>query len=313
MSASTPLPALVADELLLDRLGARADAGSEPVALLLGAVARHADNPLGGPARRSGRGRRRFVTVLTAITVGASGASVAAAVTVPRHGGADRAHHGLMTPTPPGEASAASGLIASVASVGRTGAPGPTGPGASAPRASETRPERTTTTGPRPTDLPATVLVSSTPAAPPARVAPAPPAVPDRQAVSTARPLRTAAVQARQASVTRSTKVAVTTARPTSARPVATHATGEAATAVPSGTHHVESMQVEVEVEVASGRVAESGSKQDKKVEHPPSGSMYHRAPEGAVIHRTREHEQDEARDGPAQQAQQAQEAQGRR
>lgn len=84
MSRRIHLSDLAADEQLLDRLGARSDAGNEPVAVLLAALARHADTPLrsGPPPRRITR--RRTLTALTALVVGASGAGVAAAVTQPQ-------------------------------------------------------------------------------------------------------------------------------------------------------------------------------------------------------------------------------------
>jgi hypothetical protein len=83
VSRQIHLTDLAADEQLLDRLGSRSDAGSEPVALLLAALARHADSPLRpGPAPRRFT-RRRTLTALTALVVGASGAGVAAAVSQP--------------------------------------------------------------------------------------------------------------------------------------------------------------------------------------------------------------------------------------
>lgn len=84
MNRQIHLTDLAADEQLLDRLGARSDAGTDPVALLLAALARHADTPLRtGPAPRRFT-RRRTLTALTALVVGASGAGVAAAVSQPQ-------------------------------------------------------------------------------------------------------------------------------------------------------------------------------------------------------------------------------------
>jgi hypothetical protein len=75
----TPLSALLADDLLLDRVGARLDTDDELGSLLL-AVAHRADRPIprGAPPRR--RRSHRGLTVLTALGVAVSGATVAAAV-----------------------------------------------------------------------------------------------------------------------------------------------------------------------------------------------------------------------------------------
>lgn len=70
---------LTADDRLLDRLAARQDAGPEPVASMLAALARHADLPLLAAAPPSRLVRRRALTALTALVVGASGVGVAAA------------------------------------------------------------------------------------------------------------------------------------------------------------------------------------------------------------------------------------------
>ncbi len=86
MSDLSPLSDLVADDLLLDRLAGRVDAGSDPLAGLLGALAAHADTPL---PLRTGRRRignkHRYLGAFAALAVAASGAGVAAAVTVPSH------------------------------------------------------------------------------------------------------------------------------------------------------------------------------------------------------------------------------------
>src|SRR6476620_3418994 len=90
----SPMSDLIADDLLLDRLAGRVDAGSEPVATLLGALAAHADTPL--PARTGRRriaNKHRYLGAFAALAVAASGAGVAAAVTLPDGGSllADRA------------------------------------------------------------------------------------------------------------------------------------------------------------------------------------------------------------------------------
>lgn len=94
MNDPSPLSDLIADDLLLDRLAARVDAGSDPLAGLLGALAAQADTPL--PLRTGRRrigNRHRYLGAFAALAVAASGAGVAAAVTVPSHGSgqADRA------------------------------------------------------------------------------------------------------------------------------------------------------------------------------------------------------------------------------
>ena len=93
MNDPTPLDDLIADDLLLDRLAGRQSAGDEPVAALLRAVAAHADRPLTGRARRRRPHGRRLFAAFAVITVGASGAGVAAAVTLPNYlpGAAERA------------------------------------------------------------------------------------------------------------------------------------------------------------------------------------------------------------------------------
>jgi hypothetical protein len=79
----TPLSQVVADDLLIDRVAGGGPAGDDPIAGLLAALADHADRPLG--RARTGRRFRhhRVLSTLAALTIGASGASVAAAVTVP--------------------------------------------------------------------------------------------------------------------------------------------------------------------------------------------------------------------------------------
>ena len=74
-----PLSALLADDLLLDEVGARLDTDDELGSLLL-AVAHRADTPIprGAPIRR--RRSHRGLTVLAALGVAVSGATVAAAV-----------------------------------------------------------------------------------------------------------------------------------------------------------------------------------------------------------------------------------------
>ncbi|CAN7480214.1 hypothetical protein LJR027_003088 [Terrabacter sp. LjRoot27] len=94
MNDLSPMSDLIADDLLLDRLAGRVDAGSEPVAGLLGALAAHADTPL--PSRTGRRriaNKHRYLGAFAALAVAASGAGVAAAVTLPSNGPsqADRA------------------------------------------------------------------------------------------------------------------------------------------------------------------------------------------------------------------------------
>src|SRR6478736_4030213 len=87
MNDLSPMSDLIADDLLLDRLAARVDAGSDRLAGLLGALAAQADTPL---PLRTGRRRignkHRYLGAVAALAVAASGAGVAAAVTVPAHG-----------------------------------------------------------------------------------------------------------------------------------------------------------------------------------------------------------------------------------
>lgn len=83
MTRPTPLSQIVADDLLIDRVAGREPAGDDPIASLLAALAEHADRPLGrAPTGRRFR-RHRVLSALAALTVGASGAGVAAAATVP--------------------------------------------------------------------------------------------------------------------------------------------------------------------------------------------------------------------------------------
>src|SRR5829696_8392135 len=94
MKDLSPMSDLIADDLLLDRLAGRADAGSEPVAILLGALASQADTPLASRAGRRRIGNKhRYLGAFAALVVAASGAGVAAAVTLPATGPsqADRA------------------------------------------------------------------------------------------------------------------------------------------------------------------------------------------------------------------------------
>src|SRR4051794_26501239 len=87
MNDLSPMSDLIADDLLLDRLAGRTDAGSEPVAALLGALAAHADTAL--PSRTGRRriaNKHRYLGAFAALAVAASGAGVAAAVTLPSNG-----------------------------------------------------------------------------------------------------------------------------------------------------------------------------------------------------------------------------------
>jgi hypothetical protein len=83
----SPLSDLIADDLLLDRLGGRTDPGSEPIAALLGALATQADTPL--PSRTGRRriaNKHRYLGAFAALAIAASGAGVAAAVSLPDAG-----------------------------------------------------------------------------------------------------------------------------------------------------------------------------------------------------------------------------------
>ncbi|GAB3880620.1 hypothetical protein [Terrabacter terrigena] len=75
---------LLADDLLLDRLAGRRDPGGEPVAALLAALAAHADSPLTAhTGRRRIANKHRYLGAFAVLAVAASGAGVAAAVTLP--------------------------------------------------------------------------------------------------------------------------------------------------------------------------------------------------------------------------------------
>lgn len=74
---------LLADDLLLDRLGRRTEVAGDPVVPLLAALARHADLPLRGACAPRRFVKRRALTALTAFVVGASGVGVAAALSGP--------------------------------------------------------------------------------------------------------------------------------------------------------------------------------------------------------------------------------------
>ncbi|WP_034722630.1 hypothetical protein, partial [Intrasporangium chromatireducens] len=89
MTGPAALNDVLADEALLDRLGARADTGSDPVAGVLASLAALSEAPI-GPARsaRSTRRRRpsrtrRSVAAAGLLAVALSGAGVAAAMTLP--------------------------------------------------------------------------------------------------------------------------------------------------------------------------------------------------------------------------------------
>ena len=76
----TPLSSVLADDLFLDRIGARLDTDDELGSMLL-AVAHRADTPIPMAAIVGRRARRhRGLTVLAALGVAVSGATVAAAV-----------------------------------------------------------------------------------------------------------------------------------------------------------------------------------------------------------------------------------------
>ena len=75
----TPLSSVLADDLFLDRIGARLDTDDELGSMLL-AVAHHADTPITRPIVGRRARRHRGLTVLAALGVAVSGATVAAAV-----------------------------------------------------------------------------------------------------------------------------------------------------------------------------------------------------------------------------------------
>lgn len=93
MTDPAPLSDVLADEALLDRLGARADTGSDatsdPVAGVLASLAALSEAPIGPtrsaqPARHRRPSRtRRSVAVAGLLAVALSGAGVAAAMTLP--------------------------------------------------------------------------------------------------------------------------------------------------------------------------------------------------------------------------------------
>ena len=76
----TPLGQVLADDLLLDRVGARLDTDDELGSLLL-SLAHHVDAPVSRPSVRARRRRNhRALTVLAALGIAVSGATVAAAI-----------------------------------------------------------------------------------------------------------------------------------------------------------------------------------------------------------------------------------------
>jgi hypothetical protein len=75
----TPLSSVLADDLLLDRIGARLDTDDELGSMLL-AVAHSADTPIPRPVVGRRARRHRGLTVIAALGVAVSGATVAAAV-----------------------------------------------------------------------------------------------------------------------------------------------------------------------------------------------------------------------------------------
>ena len=81
-----PVDDVMGDDALLDQLGSRSTARGEPVAVLLGALAAHADAPLPLRTGRSRRSRHRYLGAFAAVAIAASGAGVAAAVSMPDRG-----------------------------------------------------------------------------------------------------------------------------------------------------------------------------------------------------------------------------------
>ncbi|MEO7236246.1 MAG: hypothetical protein ABIW80_12845 [Lapillicoccus sp.] len=76
----TPLRQVLDDDLLLDRVGARLDTDDELGSLLL-SLAHHVDAPISRPSGRARRRRNhRALTVLAALGIAVSGATVAAAI-----------------------------------------------------------------------------------------------------------------------------------------------------------------------------------------------------------------------------------------
>jgi hypothetical protein len=114
MSDLHPIDDVVADDLLLDALGRRTGGSGEPVAALLGALAAHADTALPGrSAHRRRRTQHRYLGAFAALAIAASGAGVAAAVSLPDRGpsSADRARV-LQQMEDSAHSSAPSGLFA---------------------------------------------------------------------------------------------------------------------------------------------------------------------------------------------------------
>jgi hypothetical protein len=83
MRTHVHLSQLVADDLLLDRLAARSDAGSDPMVALLAALSRHAETPLRPASSPRPFRRHRALTAMAVLVVGASGVGAAAAMTQP--------------------------------------------------------------------------------------------------------------------------------------------------------------------------------------------------------------------------------------
>jgi hypothetical protein len=100
------------DEALLDRVGAGADAGADPVAGLLGALATIGEEPIGPrrspvlapvpAARRHRLGGRRSMAAAALVAVALSGAGVAAALTLPDLGSPAPAHSRTTRTAKPG-------------------------------------------------------------------------------------------------------------------------------------------------------------------------------------------------------------------
>lgn len=114
MSDLHPIDDVVADDLLLDALGRRTGGSGEPVAAVLGALAAHADTALPGrSAHRRRRTQHRYLGAFAALAIAASGAGVAAAVSLPDRGpsSADRARV-LQQMEDSAHSSAPSGLFA---------------------------------------------------------------------------------------------------------------------------------------------------------------------------------------------------------
>ena len=84
-----PVDDVLADDVLLNRLGSRSAASGEAMAALLGALAVHADTPLAPRPGRTRRSRHRYLGAFAALAIAASGAGVAAAVSLPDRGPSD--------------------------------------------------------------------------------------------------------------------------------------------------------------------------------------------------------------------------------